>query len=465
MLFRSPPPEADDFDLSHDALANDLGARSWDHNARFVATWGQWLFWSGRHWQRDVTRQDYARTRLYLGTRARELQGWAETRAEEHRAAGEDKAADKMMAWAKAEARALRNKVTVAAVESLAQSNTASAARAELFDADLRLLGTPGGTVDLRTGQVRAARRENYITRLTAVGPAVGQPVRWLAFLEEIFQGDRELIAFMQRAAGYSLTGLTTEHKFLFCEGGGRNGKGTFLETLFYILGDYGRRIAASALLKSKVERHPTDLAGLRGARFVVGSELPRGVSWDEAAIKDMTGGDVLTARHMRQDFFDFRPQFTLWIAGNTQPSFKGVDEALRSRVVLVPFNVTIPAERRDQELPMKLREEAGRILTWAIEGAVEWHRRGLDVPASVAAVSKEYMDAEDTLGQFLADETEAEPLGFVGSTELYQRFCQWAQARGLGVWALNTFAKEIRSRLTPGRRGRANGYSGLRLR
>lgn len=460
------PDDADGFDFSHDALALDLGARSWDQNARYVALWGQWLFWTGTHWERDTTRQDFRRTRAYLGTCAREVLAWATRKAEEHEVAGEEKAAEKVRSWAKSEARTLRNKVTVAAVESLAQSNRASAARAEDFDAAPMLLGTPGGTVDLRTGDTRAAQRADYITRLTTVAPEHGPASRWLGFLEEVFQGDQELIAFMQRAAGYSLTGETREHKLLFCYGGGRNGKGTFLETLFYILGDYGRRIAASALLNSQGEKHPTDLAGLRGARFVVGSELPRGKSWDEAALKDLTGGDVLTARFMRQDFFDFRPQFTLWIAGNTMPSFKGVDEALRARVVLVPFTVTIPAERRDTELPMKLREEAGQILSWAIEGAVEWQRRGLAVPVSVARASQDYMDGEDTLGQFLADETVQEPMGFVTTTALYQRFTQWAEGQGLHGWTLRTMQKELATRGLPvARRSAGAGFLGVRLR
>ncbi len=210
--------------------------------------------------------------------------------------------------------------------------------------------------------------------------------MRWLAFLHDIFAGDAELIAFIQRAAGYALTGETREHKLLFLYGTGRNGKSVLLNILFYIWGEYARRTHATSFLNSTGDKHPTDLAGLQGARLVAGSELPKGKTWDESVIKDLTGGDVLTARYMRGDFFDFDPQLTLFIAGNNMPSFRGVDEAIRARVVLVPFAVTIPPERRDTHLADKLKAEAGQILQWAIEGAVMWQQRGLDVPASVAA-------------------------------------------------------------------------------
>lgn len=277
--------------------------------------------------------------------------------------------------------------------------------------------------------------------------------------------GDRDMVAFLQRAAGYSLTGDTSEHRLLFPYGSGANGKSTCLETLFRIWGDYVRRIPAVSLLNSHGERHPTDLAGLRGERFVVGSELPRGKSWDESAIKDLTGGDVVTARFMRQDFFDFRPQFTLWIAGNTLSSFKGVDEALRRRVVLVPFNVTIPAERRDPDLPAKLAAEAGQVLAWAIEGAVEWQTKGLAVPASAADASRDYLDGEDTLGQFLSDETVVEALAFVTTTALHERFRQWSETQGLQSWTLRTLQKEVAARgFIAARRGAGNGFLGLRL-
>lgn len=460
--------KADGFDLSHDALALDLGLRSWDHNARYVATWSRWAFWAGTHWAKDDALDCMTRSRAYLRKRAVELETWAERKAEAILAEeGDDKKAEKVRAWAKGEGRTLRSKVTVAAVEAMAQSNPRSAARAVDFDADLMILGTPGGTVDLRTGDVRPGRREDMLTKLAAVAPAPPGTIAplWLAFLDDVFAGDQEVIAFMQRAAGYALTGLTTEHKLLFLYGTGRNGKSVFLDTLQWLLADYARRAAASTFLNSAGERHPTDLAGLHGARLVVGSELPKGKTWDESVIKDLTGGDKMTARFMRQDFFDFTPQLTLMIAGNCQPSFRGVDEAIRARVVLIPFKVTIPAERRDKDLTAKLRAEGPAILRWAIDGALTWQERGLDVPASVAAASADYLDGEDVLAEFLLDCTAKAPGAFTLTSEIHTRFKYWTESQGLGSWSSHSLTKELKSRgFQDARRTHGRGFLDIRM-
>jgi P4 family phage/plasmid primase-like protien len=338
-------------------------------------------------------------------------------------------------------------------------------AGADDFDRDTMLIGTPGGTVDLRTGTIRPARREDLITRQTSIAPARGKPALWLRFLDDVFAGDAEMIAFMQRAAGYALTGETREHKLLFLYGTGRNGKSVFLDTLAAIWADYARRAPATAFLKSHGEKHPTDIAGLRGARLVVGSELPAGKVWDEAVIKDLTGGGRMSARFMRGDFFDFDPQLTLMIAGNNMPSFHGVDEAIRARVLLVPFTVTIPPERRDQHLCQKLMGEAGQILSWAIDGALDWQRQGLAAPASVAAASSEYFEAEDLVGLFIADEAERMAGAFTSSADLHARFTMWTQAQGLAQWTQLTLVKELRRRgFTDAKIGARRGLKGLRL-
>ena len=464
----SGQPDAlpDGLDLSQDALALDMGVTGWDRDALHVALWGKWLFWQPTHWGRDDNLSHMTKCRGYLRSRAADVTAWAEKKAFQLAQEGDDAKAEKLKGWAKAEAKTLRHKNTVAAVVDLARSNPASVANAKDFDADHLLLGTPGGTVDLRTGTMRPARRGDMITKQTTVAPEPGKPTLWLRFLSEIFDGDADLIAFMQRAAGYALTGETREHKLLFLYGTGRNGKSVFLNTLFDIWGDYSRRAAAETFLNSHGEKHSTGLAGLNGARLVAGSELPKGKTWDESVIKDLTGGDVMTARLMRGDFFDFDPQLTLMIAGNNMPSFKGVDEAIRARVVLVPFTVTIPAEKRDQHLAAKLKAEAGQILQWAIDGAVAWQARGLDVTASVAAASASYFDDEDILGQFLADETRAEPLGFVTTTELHQRFTQWCGQQGLNAWTMMTLQKEVKGRGYQNKRmTRGAGFIGIVLK
>ena len=454
----------DEFDLSHDALAIELGRRSWDRNAKFVATWGRWLFWNSQRWAKDENLDHMTRTRAYLRTRATEIVEWADRKA----ASLSDKDAEKIRQWASDNAKMLRNKTTVAAIEDMAKSNPKSAAMAADFDMDLMLAGTPGGVVDLRTGALRPAQREDMITKLMACAPAekgTAAPV-WQRFLHDVFDGDQDIIRFMQRAAGYALTGLTTEHKLLFLYGTGRNGKSTFLDTLQWIWGDYARRAPAATFLYSQTQQHPTDIAGMQGARLVVGSELPKGKTWDEAIIKDLTGGDRMTARFMRGDFFDFDPQLTLMIAGNNMPSFRGVDEAIRARVVLVPFTITIPAEKRDKALPEKLKAEAPAILRWAIEGALEWQRIGLAVPSRLVAASQEYFDDEDTLGQFLADETVAQTGAYLSASDIHQRFVQWCQSQGLQDWTQRTLVKELKTRGFEEAKNRGiRGIRGLKLK
>lgn len=434
------PNRPDEIEMSEDGLAVAMGKSGWDRDARYVAPWGKWLFWNGNNWQIDNKLLHMTRCRAFL----RDI-------------------AIKLGSMGKPKKAKLRDKHVVAAVEALARSNLASVASPDDFDTNLMLLGTPGGTVDLRTGNLRPALRGDMITKQTAVAPAPpgSTPTLWLKFLDEIFDGDAETIAFLQRAAGYALTGQTSEHKLLFLYGSGRNGKSVFLNALFDIWGDYARRAGSATFLNKQNPSHPTSVAGLQGARLVAGSELPAGKTWDESVIKDLTGGDKLTARFMRGDFFDFLPQLTLMIAGNNLPSFRGVDEAIRSRVVLVPFTVTIPEERRDVGLPDTLRGEAREILRWAIEGAVQWQANGLAVPSSIAAASADYFDSEDTVGRFLDDETRSNSGNFVSARDLHIRFTQWCDEQRLASWTQLTLIKDLRQRGYQD--GKSNGKRGLK--
>lgn len=458
------PGELGDESLSDDALALALGAAGWDQDAKHVEMWKRWLFWDGASWRQDEASEALSRARAFLRVRADDVLDKAQREAEGLAGA----AKKKRIEAAERQAEVLRSISKIDAVKRIATSNNPSRAHPDDFDRDLMLIGTPGGTVNLYTGELRAADRGDMITKQTAVAPSeVGDfPERWLLFLKEIFDGDQITIDFMQRAAGYALTGMTNEHKMLFLYGTGRNGKSVFLNTLSWLWGDYARKAAAETFLNSQVERHSTDVAGLRGARLVMGSELPRGKTWDESVIKDLTGGDKMSARFMRQDFFDFTPQLTLMIAGNTQPSFRGVDEAIRSRVVMVPFSVTIPAHKRDTGLMDALKAEGPQILRWCIEGAKMWQIRGLDVPDRIKAASEEYFSSEDTVGQFLEAETEEVNGHFEKSADLHKRFTQWVEAQGLAAWTQNTLIKELRCRgFTDARTGTSRGLKGLRLK
>lgn len=473
-LLQPPRPETLDPDahpdLSDDQLAIELGHAGFDVDAVYVALWGKWLFWGGGVWKADTNCFAMTLTRQFLRAKASQLLDWAQKRLREADSHDNRKvAAEKALAWAKKEAKRLRGKETVAAVLKLATSNPKSAASADQFDADLFILATPTGVVELRTGELREARREDFVTKMTAIGPADqgAQPTLWLKFLDRIFDGDADLIAFMQRAAGYALTGSIKEHKLLFLYGTGRNGKSVFLNTLMGILSDYGRRAAATVFLDKAHEAHPTELAGLQGARLVVGSELPAGKTWNEAVIKDLTGGDKITARYMRQDFFDFTPQFTLMIAGNHQPALRGVDEAMRARLILVPFEVTIPEEERDPELETKLHQEWPQILRWCIDGAVAWHREGLNLPERVRAASKEYLEDEDLIGRYLEARIVQDGCNKVSNREIAMDFNRWAIPQGLREWSQHAITKAIKEtgRFRTYKSAGDRGFVGLKLR
>ena len=455
-------------ELSHDALALDMGERGWNANARYVSAWGKWLFWTITYWQVDDRQEHMTRTRDYLRRRGQALISSAAVQDFNGDKEKDDVKTDEKLKAAKKQAARLRNRTTIDAVEKLAQSNPVSAARPEDFDTDPMLLGTPGGTVDLRTGELRPAKREDMITKQTAVSPAApgATPKKFIQFVNDITDGDPELIDFIQRAAGYALTGETSEHKMFFLYGSGRNGKSVLLNTLSWIWGDYSGRAPSTVFLDSRTEHHSTEIAGLKGKRLVAASELPRGKTWNESVIKDLTGGDYQTARFMRQDFFEFKPEMTLFIAGNTQPSFRGVDVAIKSRVVLVPFTVTIPPEKCDQNLEQSLKEEGPEILRWAIDGALARQKMGLAVPEAIAAASQEYFDAEDIVGGFLQDETTPVVGKFTDGDCLYKRFNHWLREQGLGEWTKRTLTKELKARgykeaKSNGRRG----FKGLELR
>lgn len=290
-------------------------------------------------------------------------------------------------------------------------------------------------TVDLRTGISRAPDPLDYITKKAgcrSAPPGTPHPL-WTAFLDRITDSDTELQGFLQRYIGYCLTGVTSEHVFVFAYGTGANGKSTFINTIVGIMGDYATVADMSTFIASNNEKHPTDLAKLRGARLVVAQETQKGRRWDETKIKALTGGDKITARFMRQDFFDFVPTFKLFICGNHKPRLSSVDEAVRRRLLLVPFTVQIPKDDRDPLLPDKLKAEWPAILRWCYDGCAEWQLVGLNPPAIVRDATEAYFAEQDTLQQWLDDCTEdGGQFAFSRTAELFASWKAWCEARNL---------------------------------
>jgi putative DNA primase/helicase len=431
------PPE-----FSDEKLALNFAEKHAD-DLRYVAAWGKWLVWTGTYWKRDVTLLVFDLSR-------------AECRAASARAEKDSIKRD------------LASAQKVAAVERLAKADRRLAATLDQWDADPWLLNTPGGTVDLRNGKLRQHRSDDYITKITAVTPRKGRRRRWLVFLRRIMAGDRELIQYLQRVAGYALTGDIREHALFFLYGTGANGKGVFISALAKIMGDYATTAPIETFIASHTDRHPTDLASLRGARLVNAQEIEHGKAWAESKIKALTGGDKISARFMRQDFFEYDPVFKLFIAGNHKPGLRTVDEAIRRRMNLIPFKVTIPKDERDQKLPEKLKAEWPEILAWMIDGCLKWRKEGLSPPQAVRAATEEYLESEDAIKTWMQECCHLGPNFYTKTKELYQSWRDWAEKAGEKVGSQKAFSQTLIDRgFEPKREpgtGRA-GFPGIKIR
>ncbi|MBR9840396.1 MAG: hypothetical protein GYB50_21260 [Rhodobacteraceae bacterium] len=451
-------------DLSQDQLARDLGRAGWDRDARYVAELGRWHLWKQTHWESSKGMKPMAIVRNFINAKCSALAEWSERRAE----LLTEEEAEKLRQKTRAQIKTLRQEANLTAVERLARSNPKSLSSVEKWDAEDFLLGTPGGTVDLRTGELMAAHRVHYITMQTSVAPgdANAEPVAWLKFLSEVFPDDPDMPRFIQRLAGYALTGSTREHRFFLFHGTGRNGKGTLLNTLQEIMGDYAKGILTTTLLESRNPQHASPLARLRGARLVRGAELPVGHVWNESLVKQMTGGDVITANLMRQDAFEFVPKFTLIVDANTKPRIRTTDPAMQARMTLIPFRASFIG-REDRGLPDKLKAEAPQILRWAIEGAVAWHREGLSIPAAVEAASRDYLESEDTIAHFIEEETIPDAGGKVSVGAVYEAYVRWAEIERVPAASKRAFGDMMEERGFERRKatGGKRVLVGLRLR
>jgi putative DNA primase/helicase len=353
-------------------------------------------------------------------------------------------------------------------VEKFARSDRTFAVTIEAWDQDPFLLGTPGGTVDLRTGTLRPATPADRITRQAGSAPnASAACPLWLTFLKEATGGDADMVRFLQQWAGYSLTGDTREHALVFVYGPGGNGKSVFLNVLTGILGDYATTAAMDTFTASKGDKHPTEVAMLRGARLVTASETEEGKAWAESRIKQLTGGDPISARFMRQDFFTYTPQFKLTIVGNHKPVLRNVDDAAKRRFNIVPF--TRKPANPDRELEAKLRAEWPAILSWMIAGCLDWQKNGIARPASVVEATDAYFSDQDLFAQWLDDECDVEPENthkWEATSTLYASWSIYAKNAGESPGTVKAFGPNmLRKGLRPKRIFAGRGYEGVRLK
>jgi P4 family phage/plasmid primase-like protien len=259
--------------------------------------------------------------------------------------------------------------------------------------------------------------------------PDAGCP-EWKGFLGEVLT-DPETVEYVQRLAGYCLTGDVSEHAVVFCYGRGANGKSVLLNALLTLLGDYATQAPTSMLVSSQGERHPTELITLHGRRFVVCAEVPGGKAWNEELIKSISGGDPISARGMREDFWTFQPTHKLLRSGNHKPFVRGQDEGIWRRWHLLPFERTIPVPERDRKLPERLAAEMPGILAWAVQGALTWQRDGLKPSAKVLAATSAYRTESDRLAPFIEERCTLDGHGITSRASLYRAYLTWSGEQG----------------------------------
>jgi len=380
-------------------------------NIRFCHQWGKWLIWEGMRWSKDETGGIVRLAKDTVKTICAEVAGDPKTLKHATRC---------------------KNRSRIEAMIKLTESESGIYVTPQQLDSDPMLLNVRNGTIDLRTGELRPHNKADLITKIAPVeyDQCATAPV-WDSYLYRIMNGNMSLINFLQRGMGYSITADVSEQVIFIPHGGGDNGKSVFLNTALGIMGDYARPTAPDLLMVKRGESHPTEVADLEGARLVTSIETEENKRLAEATVKQLTGGDRLKARFMRQDFFEFNPTHKIWLATNHKPVVKGSDYAIWKRIRLIPFSVTIPREERDKKLPMKLEAEYPGILRWVVEGCLAWQQEGLGEPEEVTKATTSYRAEMDVLANFINECCFVNPLVKVLVSNLYSTYLNWCKETG----------------------------------
>lgn len=328
------------------------------------------------------------------------------------------------------------------------------------WDQNPFLLGTPNGTVDLKTGTFRAAEEEDLISRSTSVDPAETEDCpQFKAFLDFTTNGDSELTRFIQRWLGYSTTGDMSEQKLVYLYGPGGNGKGVLIRAILGILGDYARIVPESTLI-ARGHTHPNDLALLEGLRFAAATETETGSRWREGIINQVTGADPLTARRMRGEFFTFQPQCKLTISGNTAPDHNRVNDAAKRRFKVVEMRARVPEDQINLRLDADLRAEYPGILRWLINGCLAWQEHGLGSCDAVDRATHGHFKEQDLLGRWMEECIVVDQEAVSPVSDLYHSWRGFLQAAGEDAESQRAFSKRLSAAGYPSEVRKLDGQS-----
>jgi putative DNA primase/helicase len=441
-------------------------------DVRYCDPWSKWLTWDGRRWKVDDTQAVKALAKetvlslfAWASGEVAELGRRLEAAGEGERGGvkGDLARVQRVLAWAlKSEAAPRIN-----ALLDLARSEEGVPVLPDALDAAPWLLNVPNGTLDLRTGQLRGHRRADMITKLCPVpyDPGAACP-RWERFLNAVFAHNEALVGYVQKLLGYALTGDVREQLLAVFWGLGANGKSTLINTVLELLGeDYAVKASRDLFLARKQDNHPAQLARLFGKRLVVAVETQEGARLDEALVKELTGGDPITARRMREDPWQFNPTHKAVLVTNHKPEIRGTDHGIWRRLRLVAFTVRVPDKEQDKLLPERLRAELPGILAWCVRGCQKWQKEGLKPPAEVRAATQAYRDEQDVLGEFLAECCDRHPELRVKASTLYAAFKAWGERRGERPVTQRAFGQAMSEREFQRRESHGVWYAGVALR
>ena len=431
----TPPSSATDLNAYHmtDSGQAEALAAIYGSDLRYDHTRDMWLLWDGVRWRPDI---DGQRERLALDVARRRLAASA--------SCDDDKTRGALAKWALQS----ENRQRLESALHLARTKQPITTTHDKLDRDAWRLACANGVLDLRSGELQPGSQADMMTLSTAIAYEPGARCdRWRAFLDEVFKGDSDLIDFIQRAAGYSLTGQTGEQCLFLCYGTGANGKSVFLSTLRLILGEYGINTRFDTFIEERNASIPNDVAALRGARLVTASEVAEGKRLNEGRIKSLTGQDPITARFLHGEYFTFQPEFKLWLAANHKPVIRGTDEAIWRRVRLIPFTAYFGPGQADPTLSDKLAAEAPGILAWAVDGCLQWQGAGLGEAQAVKTATATYRAESDLLAGFLDERTARTATATVRAGELYTAYKTWCDGNGEQPMSGQAFGRRVTER------------------
>ena len=423
---------------------------------RYCYTDKRWLWYDGRKWCTDMTGAVKRLADKAVACMSAELKVYEQTDA--------DEGTDMAKTFEKHMKSSRSNKSKNAMLNEVMHHVPILPSQLDRYKA---ALNTPGGVIDLKSGALAPHDPKNYFTKITAVEYSENADCpRWTAFLDDIFGGDKDLIRYVQKAVGYSLTGATSEQCAFFLYGTGRNGKSTFLDIIRDIFGDYAANIQPETIMvrSNQSTAINSDIARLKGARLVTSVEPNEGVRINEGLLKQLTGDDTVTARKLYGDEFEFKPEFKLWMATNHKPVIRGTDTGIWRRIHMIPFTCVIPEGKVDRRLKYKLAAEMTGIFRWAVEGCLLWQKEGLKMPRAVLEEVREYRREMDVISAFVEYKCTVGKGLSVKSSQLFAAYLNWAEQNNEYRMSSTKFGMELAKRFEKVRTRGGIYFNGLSL-